>query len=695
MADASSASQKPFWSDHEITMDRDGIPHYTGAQPHLMKEYRRRVLFAYGALEGDGDTAEKEAADLEKKQKRFAIKLINCLHGEAWKSVEHLTMEPERLKKKDGYKEIFAALQSIEKEGIIKKTEAFDKFFEQTTRRRGDPVDSYLRRKVQAWQDLCDLDETSSMSEDLLSYFILKGCNLSRDDRRSILLANQSAYNQKGITQSLRVSFHDIHEKEKNQGLRDHRRSGGKGKRGYAVVDEDVEAPWNEDENGEAFYEKEEDGEGTWDEEEAMHVEDEEGSDQGASGDEEVYEAYVAMNKSRFGYQEARKKLRDVQKSRGFFKSSYTDDRQQLINREKSKSRCPACHRVGHWAGDPMCPKAGSSGPQKSSRKGARKGKGNSKSKGRAAYLATAVPTFFNLEDAEDDQDELQMSEAHCFMVRDADDEEQSMQQDAGYTELDDRRKPPKTYAESDWERVSASPMPSGERDFTHLPEMSARHVSESQEIIRPVIQASVEVKEVENMASEKPRDLGSLKAFELQALCDKWGIQTSGSKKDLVQRLDALFKGEPVPKKGCAMKFLRLVVEGSSDGGGSKEVKSKVSGTFRSSAASTSPPSRDVAGGARARGSAAYMAMSAESMSKKAHKEIRAGDLEEGKPVDALRCGRCDAPMVPRKNRATGHPFFGCSKFSKTDCRFTMDVEAGLEVINAKASEAREPRSQ
>ena len=62
MADASSAA-KPYWSDHEICMDRDGLPHYTGVHSHLMKEYRRRVLFAYGSLEGDGDTPEKEAAD--------------------------------------------------------------------------------------------------------------------------------------------------------------------------------------------------------------------------------------------------------------------------------------------------------------------------------------------------------------------------------------------------------------------------------------------------------------------------------------------------------------------------------------------------------------------------------------------------------------------------------------------------------
>ena len=134
-------------------------------------------------------------------------------HGERWRS---LVLEPKKLKTVDGYKQVLAALQQIEKEGMIWKTEAFDYFFENTLRKSGEPIDQYLRKKVQAWQDLCDLDENSAMSEDLLSYFVVKGCHLSRKDRRSILLANKNAYERKGIEQALRVSFHDLHEREKN-----------------------------------------------------------------------------------------------------------------------------------------------------------------------------------------------------------------------------------------------------------------------------------------------------------------------------------------------------------------------------------------------------------------------------------------------------------------------------------------------
>ena len=51
--------------------------------PHLMKECKQRVLFAFAGLDADGDTEEKERADLEKKQSRFAKRLIDALQPEA------------------------------------------------------------------------------------------------------------------------------------------------------------------------------------------------------------------------------------------------------------------------------------------------------------------------------------------------------------------------------------------------------------------------------------------------------------------------------------------------------------------------------------------------------------------------------------------------------------------------------------
>ena len=234
-----------FWRDDQTVLDRDGIPHYTGAQPGLMRQYRKRVLFAFNTLEGEGDTEEKEKRDLLKRQKRFAHKLLNALHGEAWRACQDLMIKPEELQVVDGYKQIFKALQTIEKVTVVKKTEQFDRFFERGFRKRGQPLDQYLRERRQDWSDLKDLDDQTSMSEDLLSYFILKQCNLSREDRRQILLANSSSYSLAGIEQAMRVSFYDIHEKEKIQKPSWDSRSGkssGKSRRGYGHYVEEKDA---------------------------------------------------------------------------------------------------------------------------------------------------------------------------------------------------------------------------------------------------------------------------------------------------------------------------------------------------------------------------------------------------------------------------------------------------------------------
>ena len=56
----------PFWKDDEIVVDHPSIPHHTGAHPYLMKECRRRVLFAHCTLEeGEGDTEAKEHAEAQ------------------------------------------------------------------------------------------------------------------------------------------------------------------------------------------------------------------------------------------------------------------------------------------------------------------------------------------------------------------------------------------------------------------------------------------------------------------------------------------------------------------------------------------------------------------------------------------------------------------------------------------------------
>eukprot|EP00969_Alexandrium_andersonii_P109979 4852629-Alexandrium_andersonii.AAC.1 len=58
-------------------------------------------------------------------------------------------------------------------------------------------------------------------------------------------------------------------------------------------------------------------------------------------------------------YDQARSKVRDLQRKRGFFKAEGTltfEERKAAISKEKQRTACGACGQIGHWAGDPECP---------------------------------------------------------------------------------------------------------------------------------------------------------------------------------------------------------------------------------------------------------------------------------------------------------------------------------------------------
>ena len=696
-----------FWRDDQIVLDRDGIPHYTGAQPGLMREYRKRVIFAFNTLEGEGDSEEKERRDLLKRQKRFAHKLLNALHGEAWRACQDLMIRPEDLQVVDGYKQIFKALQSIEKVTVVKKTEQFDRFFERGFRKRGQPLDQYLRERRQDWSDLKDLDDQTSMSEDLLSYFILKQCNLSREDRRQILLANSSSYSLAGIEQAMRVSFYDIHEREKVQRPPWDTRSGkssSKGRRSYGHYVEEKDIASENAESVSNVEVTEYDDAGYWldekeDEfEEAAMVqpseEDGEVSDAGASQDEDVYEAYTVMDRQRKGYKDSRRRLKEVQKQRGFFRNEGkgSSDRQAMIEKEKSRSRCGACHRIGHWAGDAECPKSSNAGPNKTISKSKSKGRG--KRPGGKAYLVSEEPLFFTLGELEDDED------AFCSMVKD--------------DELKRKTKEVKMHSEDDdddWSRISSVAGYSEKEKPKKEPTEETRRM--------PVIteEAKVTVMKVADIDAIRPK-MDGLTVRELQDLCDQWGMKHTGTKAEIVRRLHTFYMGVPVHKAGCSKQFVMLEEEkpevetvtspvkktrekskeaASSagipvpeDGGRSFRIHGKSSvekpepkpGIFRSDAVRRdheqayfvwTPPDDD-----------------SKKMPQTSQPAFQRPPINIGEVLPGVPCRVCRQSLVVRQNRTKGNLFFGCSMFGRTGCRFTFDYEEGLGEARKMATLAK-----
>ena len=702
---ASGDHGRSWYRDDEVVVDNSGIPHYTGAMPELMREYRRRVLFAYTNLEGEGDDAAKEARDLEKKQCRFAKKLVDALHGEAWRACEELLTEP-KLREKDGYKLVFSALQSIEKVGVIKKTEAFDRFFEKCHRAKGQSIDNFLRKRKQDWSNLMDIAEGVKMSDDLMAYFLLKHVNLGKDERRQILLANQSDYTLEGIEKALRVSYFDLHERERKspQDWNQPRRQKGKGRgshRAYAVECEET----NPIEEEEVFDEEEP-------VEEAYAIEDEElieyadiaeelPSDCGASEDEEIYEAFAAMDQQRRSYKESRQKLKQIQRNRGYFQGEFKgeisyEERQKALQKEKSRTRCGACGRIGHWAGDSVCTATKTAGPKRAMKsKGGRKGGGKGGKAGRA-YLVGETPMFFSISGDEDD------AEAHCHMVQG--DEDPEMEQDEGLTELDLRRKQRQSADDaslSEWEAVSelthgytspaASAVPWVSDSHSQTPySFDPKTVIAEVTTTRKVLAQDVIKLEVPCFGDVRPDNMEKMKVRELQQECDNWDIQTSGTRTELLVRLQKFFNGEMVLKKGCKSKF-RMLVESSSPvqlASGSDgplilpKAKSQPHKTLMPEPKHGAiPPSKDDElfpdGRFFRRNLGTRSESHAPTPAPAVRKDPRTGlevpsGVSIGVSTSLVLCPSCGSDMVLRENNIDCGMFFGCSQYSRQKCRGT-----------------------
>ena len=476
-----------------------------------------------------------------------------------------------KLREKDGYKHVFKCLQSIEKVTVIKKTEAFDTFFEKCHRRKGQSIDAFLRMQSQAWSDLQDLtDGSTTMSEDLRTYFLLKHVGLSKDDRRQTLLSNQSNYTMEGVEQALRVSYYDVHEREKSRNHRDwgnHQRGhqSYKKKRYAHAVTEEPDIP-------EDCEQYETASETTIEDTVAVEDYEEEGpgeanSDAGASGDDEVFEAYAAMDRQRKSYKESRKHLRTLQKSRGFFHGDVKgeisiEDRKAAVQKEKQRTRCAACGKIGHWAGDQAWTSS-KIGPKKFDKK---KGSGKGKSKGKA-YLAGEAPSFFSLDFDERGEDVTEF----CNMVGEIKEETEEAEPmlDA---DLESRRKKAVPVAsESEWASSSvgtSSATPINDMTYAKgyttatpmIPDSPAKvFVKVEIEIPRPVRSVPCLAPSFEDV---RPAKLMEMKVYELSSECEAWGIATSGNKSELQNRLEAFFQGEPVPCKGCAKQFVQLRVD-------------------------------------------------------------------------------------------------------------------------------------
>ena len=366
-------------SSDQLYVDKDGIPHWDGEDLALLRQYRLRVGIEYETWSGDSDLAADKRASL-------GLRLTRGLTGRAWTVVEPLLVNMSDLKVDTGHRLILKALESLDKEEVVRKQMKFDEFFKKSFRKRGTDMATYLRDFRRKYSELRELDDNTQLSDDLYAYFLLEGARLSDDQQRLVCMVADNEYETRSFEKTLKTNFHDVHTSERQGdgprkfgfgGAPKGKDSKGKGKgkdRNKGYYQEEAE-----DQEDEAYYTDGDDNE----EAEAEQV-----SDVGASEDEEIYEAYTA-------YDKARQKVKTLQTQRGFFKAEGTmtfeekQERKDAIQKEKKRTACGACGRIGHWAGDAECPKSTGKGKQ-----------GKGKSTGVKGRATTRNAAYFTLDDS-------------------------------------------------------------------------------------------------------------------------------------------------------------------------------------------------------------------------------------------------------------------------------------------------------
>ena len=206
-----SSTATPHEHD-EFYIDKDGIPHWDGSDPaRYLKQYRARVNIEFETQGGDSEVAKERRANL-------ALRLTRGLTGKAWDIVEPLMEQMDQLKVEGGHKLVLIALDTLDKEAVLKKQEKFDDFFKRSWRRQGQEIGDYIREKEHKYAELTRLDKDTKLSDDLYAYFLLEGSRLKDDQKKLVTMVADNEFETKSFIKTLRTNFHDTHIGEKRNG---------------------------------------------------------------------------------------------------------------------------------------------------------------------------------------------------------------------------------------------------------------------------------------------------------------------------------------------------------------------------------------------------------------------------------------------------------------------------------------------
>ena len=287
------------------------------------------------------------------------------------------------------------------------------------SRQQSESMTSYIQRRKRWWQLLTQMDKTLAMSDVMLGELLLEHAGLTSTERLMVMTSTNNDLSFDKVAEAMVKQ--DALTKESTRDYRSGKGKGGKkghwrnnASRGYLAYDgeEDYDYPEEEyDQGGEAYLGYDTSGYDGWEswgeatawyhdwddwsqEDEAADVYEgmidsctpEELADpalmaanlQAAylSGDHlwEYYEdplpaeAYWTKGKSK-GKGKGKFKGKFRSKGKGFGKwkggkkgypggNLSLEDRRKRLQEFKSKTKCQDCGKIGHWAGDPECPKS-------------------------------------------------------------------------------------------------------------------------------------------------------------------------------------------------------------------------------------------------------------------------------------------------------------------------------------------------
>ncbi len=201
-----------------VVVDTFGTPIYDG-EPDLLEEYCERALDYYYSKTGKAS-----------EQGASAITLRTCLTGAAYKAtkgLDHEMLLTSAPVDEDGKVTgpaprgavdtlIQALREAIADEKPIRATELFDKvlYSQSVWRGTGETMSAYTTRRQQDFKELANVSSSTSVSDDIKAYLLLKFANVPPQQHPSVVSSAGNAYDSEKFIKALRMQFPNINEKE-------------------------------------------------------------------------------------------------------------------------------------------------------------------------------------------------------------------------------------------------------------------------------------------------------------------------------------------------------------------------------------------------------------------------------------------------------------------------------------------------